>query len=196
MPKTHASWTLTHGTDCCWSSITRRSLDRQCCSRRLRERRTHRSALSERTSCGSPTSTSIGCPFAKRPALSRTVTALPLLVQFGQHENHRRPTELPPSADAWPLLLSRGEARAARFRLRVKAALRHESAAIRECDSAGRRSARSRNGTISIVSQGLTFSAASSPRGCAGLTAPLLPGSPEGEAVNDAFEADDAPGGS
>jgi hypothetical protein len=41
----------------------------------------------------------------------------------------------------------------ARLRIRVKAALRHESAAIRECDSAGRRSARSRNGTNSFISR-------------------------------------------
>src|ERR1019366_9668308 len=36
-----------------------------------------------RTSCGSRASTSIGCPFAGRPAVSRTGTALALLVRSG-----------------------------------------------------------------------------------------------------------------
>jgi hypothetical protein len=41
----------------------------------------NRLRLAQRTSCGSPASTSIGCPFADRPAVSRTVTALPLPVR-------------------------------------------------------------------------------------------------------------------
>jgi hypothetical protein len=36
-----------------------------------------------RTSCGSPASASIGCPFAEEPAVSMTFTALPLLVRSG-----------------------------------------------------------------------------------------------------------------